>query len=88
MKEPCIGRCEEIQAQLCTLFDPSTTPEQAREILAVIAECPHCHGRLESEQEIRALLRRCCTSEASAPAALRQRITMEIRQVRVTRYQG
>ncbi|MDO5669460.1 MAG: anti-sigma factor [Corynebacterium sp.] len=87
MTTPCSGRCADIQAQLCALFDPSTTPERAREILAAVAECPDCHGRLESEQEIRALLRRCCSAEASAPAALRQRITMEIRQVRVTRFQ-
>ncbi|HHU68376.1 anti-sigma factor [Corynebacterium sp.] len=88
MKEPCIGRCEDIQSQLCALFDPSTTPEQAREILKVIAECPHCHGRLSSEREIRALLQKCCTAEAAAPATLRQRISMQIREVRVTRYQG
>lgn len=88
MKEPCIGRCEEIQAQLCTLFDPSTTPEQAREIIAVISGCPRCHGILESEQEVRALLQKCCAAEAAAPARLRQRITMEIRRVQVTRYQG
>ena len=87
MKEPCIGRCEDIQSQLCALFDPSTTPEQAREILKVIAECPHCHGRLSSEREIRAL-QKCCTAEAAAPATLRQRISMQIREVRVTRYQG
>ena len=85
MKEPCIGRCEEIQAQLCTLFDPSTSPERAREILVVIAECPDCHGRLQSEQEIRALLQKCCHAEASAPARLRQRISM---QIQVTRIQG
>lgn len=88
MKEPCIGRCEDIQSQLCALFDPSTTPEQAREILKVIAECPHCHGRLSSEREIRALLQKCCTAEAAAPETLRQRISMQIREVRVTRYQG
>ena len=87
MTKPCSDRCEDIQAQLCALFDPSITPERAREILALVTECPHCHGQLKSEQEIRALLRRCCTAEATAPAALRQRITMEIRQVRVTRYQ-
>ncbi|GAB3699042.1 anti-sigma factor [Corynebacterium nasicanis] len=86
MTDPCIGRCEEIQAQLCALFDPSTTSEQKREILQGIAECPDCRGRLESEQEIRSLLRKCCTAEASAPATLRQRITMEIRQVRITRF--
>ncbi len=87
MKEPCIGRCEEIQSQLCTLFDPSTTPEQAREILKVVAECPHCHGRLNSEREIRALLQKCCSADA-APATLKQRISMQIREVRVTRYRG
>ncbi|MDO5513091.1 mycothiol system anti-sigma-R factor [Corynebacterium sp.] len=87
MTDPCKGPCEEMQAQMCALFDPSTTPEEAREILRAIAQCPDCHGRFESEQEIRALLRRCCTAEASAPATLRQRITMEIRQIRVTRYE-
>lgn len=83
MKETCGYSCDEIQAQLCTLFDPDTTPEQARALLDSIAACPECYGRLQSEREIRAILQRCCTADAEAPADLRQRITM---QIRVTRY--
>jgi mycothiol system anti-sigma-R factor len=85
VKETCGYSCDEIQAQLCTLLDPGTSPEQARALLDSIAECPTCYGRLESEREIRAILQRCCTAEAAAPASLRQRISM---QIRVTRFQG
>ncbi|QGU03937.1 anti-sigma factor [Corynebacterium comes] len=85
MKETCDFSCEDIQAQLCTLLDPGTTPQEARALIDSIARCPECYGRLQSEQEIREILQRCCTAQAAAPASLRQRITM---QIRVTRFQG
>ncbi|RNE48738.1 mycothiol system anti-sigma-R factor [Corynebacterium alimapuense] len=79
----CGGDCEEIQARLCSLFDEEITPEQARELLREIAECPGCHHRLQSEREIRALVRQCCSAQ-EAPATLRQRITMQIRVTRLS----
>lgn len=85
MKEPCGCSCDDIQAQLCELVDPGTTPEQARELIASISRCPECYGRLQSEQEIRAMLQRCCTAQVAAPAELRERITM---QIRVTRFRA
>ena len=85
MKETCGCSCEDIQSHLCTLFDPGTSPEQARALLDSIAECPDCYGRLQSEREVRAILQRCCSAEAAAPAHLRQLITM---QIRVTRFRG
>ncbi|WP_236686125.1 anti-sigma factor [Corynebacterium testudinoris] len=70
-----------MQSNLCALFDPATTREEAHAILSRVSSCPDCAGRLQSEHEIRALLKKCCTAEA-APVTLRQRITMEIRVTR------
>ncbi|AGF71773.1 mycothiol system anti-sigma-R factor [Corynebacterium halotolerans] len=80
-KEPCGGSCEEIQAYLCALLDDDVTPDRAEELLKRIAACPQCYGRLQSEQEIRALVRKCCTSRP-APVTLRERITMQLRVIR------
>lgn len=79
--ESCPCNCEDIQSNLCALFDPATTREEAHAILSRVSSCPECAGRLQSEHEIRALLKKCCTAEA-APVTLRQRITMEIRVTR------
>jgi anti-sigma factor (TIGR02949 family) len=85
VKEPCGCSCDDIQAQLCELVDPGTTPEQARALIESISRCPRCYGRLQSEREVRALLQRCCTSQVEAPAELRERIMV---QIRVTRFRG
>ena len=77
----CRGNCDEVHANLCALFDEDTTEGQARELIRQISECPACFARLQSEREIRALVRKCCTAQ-SPPATLRQRITMEIRVTR------
>lgn len=76
--DDCGADCAEIQANLCSLFDAGTTEQQARELINEIAQCPECLERLQSEREIRELMRKCCTAQ-SAPATLRQRITMQIR---------
>ncbi len=74
----CAGGCEEIQTYLCALLDDDVTPAQEEELLRLISDCPQCYGRLQSEQEVRALVKKCCSSHP-APVTLRERITMQLR---------
>lgn len=73
------GACNspETEALFCELLDESTSYARALEIREHIAECDECQARLESEEIIRALVRKCCLA-AKAPQSLRQRITVEI----------
>ena len=80
--EPCGCERDSIHAALCDLFDGSIDAARAEEIRREIAECPSCSARLDSEETIRILMRRCAESD-SAPMTLRQRITTELR---ITRY--
>lgn len=75
--EPCHCRPEQVQALICELLDPGTSPERAKEIRAVIADCPECVERLRSEREVRVIMRRCCQT-TTAPGYLRERITTQI----------
>lgn len=78
VEEPCGGGCEEIQTYLCALLDEDVSPARAEELIRLIAACPRCYGRLQSEREVRALVRKCCSSRR-APAELRERITVQLR---------
>ena len=79
--EPCGCEREHVHAALCDLFDRRIDPARAAEIRREIAECPSCSARLQSEESVRVLMRRCAESN-SAPMTLRQRITTELRITR------
>lgn len=79
----CSGDCSDVHPLLCELFDPDTPPARVLEIREQIAACPHCFGRLESEQAVRDLVRDCC-GEARAPEPLRERIIASITSVSYT----
>lgn len=68
----------EVQALMCELLDPGTTPTRAREIHAELTQCPDCRRRIADEQQVRILMRQCTSSEC-APGYLRERITTQIR---------
>lgn len=76
-KEPCGMKCHDVHVLFCELLDDDTSPSRAAEIQAMIAECPECFGRLQSEREVRELVRRCAHS-TQAPDQLRQRIVRSI----------
>lgn len=80
-KQPGEHRCDAAQRMLCELFDPSTTSARREEIRVAIRQCPECFERMNSEAEVRAVLRRCTTTER-APGYLRKRI---VTQIRITR---
>lgn len=77
-QEPCV--CDEVnvQALMCELLDPGIDARRAQEIRSLILDCPECVARLSNEQEIRLLMKRCCTEESVAPGTLRERITTQI----------
>ncbi|WP_018296154.1 mycothiol system anti-sigma-R factor [Corynebacterium lubricantis] len=76
-KDDCGKQCDDQQALLCELLDEDTTQERATEIQEIIASCPECFGRLKSEQEVRAMVRRCGQPDP-APEQLRTRIMQRI----------
>ncbi|MDU0478885.1 hypothetical protein QVA66_06490 [Staphylococcus chromogenes] len=59
------------------LDDASCSPEARAELRAQVEQCPECFRALGLEEEVRALLRRCC--EAQAPVSLYERISVSIR---------
>ena len=67
----------EAHALLCEYFDPLTPAARADEIEQIIQACPQSFAWLESEREIRQIVRRC-NCQDHAPEALRQRIVQSI----------
>ena len=70
------------QALLCEFFDPYTPQSRVAEIRAIIQTCPESFAWLESEMEIRQIVRRC-NCQDQAPEQLRQRI---VRSISITYY--
>ena len=64
-------------ALLCEYFDSDTPPARAAEIREIIQTCPESFAWLQSETEIRALVKRC-NCQDQAPVQLRQRIVQSI----------
>ena len=78
------GACTspEVQALFCELLDESTSQARALEIREHIAQCQECSERLEAEEIVRAMVRKCCGG-ARAHEQLRQKITIEISRTEV-----
>ncbi|MDO5032092.1 mycothiol system anti-sigma-R factor [Corynebacterium sp.] len=79
------GACNspEVEALLCELLDDATSYARALEIREHIAQCDGCQARLESEEVVRAMVRKCCSGQ-KAPQSLRQRITIEITRTEIS----
>lgn len=73
------SRCssEEIEALCCELLDNCTSEQRAEEIRARISECTCCSTRLDSEEEVRQMVKGCDES-THAPETLRARISYQI----------
>lgn len=76
--QPCNCSAAEVQAMICEILDSGTTSHRAAEIRDELGQCPECLDRLNSERELRLIMRRCCQSDA-APGYLRERISTQIR---------
>ncbi|GAA1473981.1 MAG: mycothiol system anti-sigma-R factor [Corynebacterium aurimucosum] len=79
------GACNspEVEALFRELFDESTSYARALEIREHLAQCDACQQRVESEEVVRALVRKCCGGQV-APQSLRQRISVQITRTEIT----
>ncbi|MDO4686419.1 MAG: mycothiol system anti-sigma-R factor [Corynebacterium sp.] len=79
MKEDheCFCGCEDAYEALFLLLDGHMDAQEAERLKEKVLECPACFEKLGIEQEVRALMRRCCG--VHAPVQLRERITVAIR---------
>lgn len=73
----CFCDCEDVYEALFLLLDGHMDPVEARRLKEQVLACPACFEKLGIEQEVRALVRRCCG--VHAPVTLRERITVAIR---------
>ena len=84
------SRCssEEIEALCCELLDNCNDKKRAEEIRARISECTCCSTRLDSEEDIRELVKGCDES-THAPETLRAKISYQIHKSQTeVRWQG
>lgn len=72
-------------ALLCEYFDPDTPHARVTEIREIIETCPESFAWLQSETEIRQIVRHC-NCQDQAPEALRRRIVQSI-SISYTRYE-
>lgn len=63
--------------------DGELTPELAERLRAHFGTCPECVDEVERVLAMKALVRRCCATD-TAPASLRERISIEVQRVEVT----
>ncbi|GAB3941858.1 anti-sigma factor [Corynebacterium tapiri] len=80
--DPCQCSPAEVQQLLCELLDPGVSAQRAEAIRKRLAQCPECVERFTTERQLRTLMQRCCSAQATAPVYLRERITTQIRIVR------
>lgn len=76
--QSCHCGCEDVYRSVFELLDGDNLTEQRRsELQHIFDTCPHCFEKLGMEQDVRALLRRGCSTRA--PVALREKITISLR---------
>ena len=76
-QDDCRIEPAQAHALLCEYFDPATPAERADEIEAIIQACPQSFAWLESEKQVRSIVRRC-NCQDQAPEGLRQKIVQSI----------
>ncbi len=75
--------CELVVHRMHEFLDNELDEASGDDIRAHLAACEPCLHRYDVEQAVRALLRKCCTSEV-APASLRTRIVSQLTVIRRT----
>ena len=75
--------CELVAERMHTFLDNELDEATGDEIRAHLVACEPCLHRLDVEQAVRAVVRRCCGDEV-APAHLRTRIVTQITVIRET----
>ncbi|MGP6175167.1 mycothiol system anti-sigma-R factor [Corynebacterium sp. A21] len=75
--DPCACGCEEKYQSLFALLDDELSAAECAALQEHIEQCPECYSRLTAEQQVRALVKKCCQKEA--PPTLVEKITLRIR---------
>lgn len=74
--------CTEIIERVYVYLDGELSAEERQQIRVHLDECGPCLRRFGLEQEVKALVARCCRDD-HAPSGLRERVLVRLRQVRV-----
>jgi mycothiol system anti-sigma-R factor len=79
--KPSKPECDALLERVYFFIDNELEEADSRQIREHIAACAPCLEIVDLERIIKALLARSCTERA--PAALRQRVVFEIRQIQI-----
>jgi len=74
MSEPHYEDCSEVLEHLYAFHDHELTEVEADHIREHLMACEPCLDSFQVEEALRALVRKCCNSEAVASAKLRLRV--------------
>lgn len=74
--------CREVIEKVYLYLDGETSAQERDQIRVHLDECGPCLRQYGLEQEVKALVARCCGSDR-APASLRERVLVRLRSVRV-----
>jgi mycothiol system anti-sigma-R factor len=77
--EPHETDCGEVLAEVFLYLDGEMTTERTERIRHHLDECSPCLRKYGVEQEVRALVARCCGGDR-APDALRDRVRVRLRE--------
>jgi mycothiol system anti-sigma-R factor len=72
--------CREVLAEVYLYLDLECTDERRELIRTHLHECSPCLREYGIEQEVKALVARCCGAE-TAPAEFRQRLRLKLEQL-------
>lgn len=78
--EPHETDCREVLAEVYLYLDLECTDDRRDLIRQHLDECSPCLREYGIEQEVKALVARCCGSE-TAPAQLRERLRLKLAQL-------
>ncbi|GAC1328808.1 MAG: mycothiol system anti-sigma-R factor [Mycobacteriales bacterium] len=75
--------CRDVIEEVYLYLDGELDEESRRKVRTHLDECSPCLRQYGLEQSVKALVARCCGGDA-APAELRERVMIRLREVRVS----
>jgi mycothiol system anti-sigma-R factor len=80
--EDDVAHCGEVLRRVYELLDGEMSPDDVRRLKRHLDDCGPCLAEYNLDVMLKALLRRSCACE-EAPVSLRQRIMVQITEVRI-----
>lgn len=74
--------CTSAYQHMIELLDQPCSEQRQNELRNLIAECPGCFEKLGIEEDLRALVKKCCCEPA--PEQVHTRIRASLAQLRIT----